>query len=91
MLKELPKPSMLRKYPYEYALIGLFSGLVTLGFVVKSMYSEVLRGKTEQILLEEKVINQNTAVMRELINLENAKGQWRFKGYIPDSILNFGQ
>lgn len=79
---EAPKPSALRNYLYEYALLALCSVVIALSFAVKSLYNTVIGVKDKQIELYENVIQKNTNTLQEFNRL-------RTKRYLMyDSIIS---
>lgn len=63
-----PKPSQLRKYIYEYCLIGLSVCVVYLFLLYASLQKYIREGLTQQVINTTLIINENNRLLKQFNN-----------------------
>ena len=67
---QIPNPSKLRNYLYEYVLIALFLFVTTLFYMYVKMNDKIIEVMTKQINDNSEVMKQNTNALNQYLNFQ---------------------
>ena len=87
MKMEVPSPSKLRNYLYEYVLIAFALAIVALFMLYAKLNTKIIDAQTKQLQDNSAIMNRNTEALNQFLNWQRYGNVPTYPRYPNDSSL----